>query len=606
MTDGCYATIGPISPAGVPPGPGPLGPAPGPPLLHPPSHSIFGPSVAVAVAVAPSIAPATASTSTTTMATMATTAAPASAPAPAPATAPPAPPAPPSSSYSASSGPCSSVSAAAAPGSCSTDRNNIKFCNTTSVISSPRCNTASSSCSSSPRSSLSSTSSLSLSLPLSSSSSSLSSFSPCSSVSPDDPPPHLPSTLLRSPFSPPIHYHHSPSPLASSTPLPPDCTDVDMDADMSHSAILLNHSHGARCLWAGCHAHLATVVDLWTHLIELHVPVQNSVPILCEWDSCWTQHMHSEQLLWHLRLNHHLVPSSVPQQPSLFMEMNYSPPVSSPLHFPAHSSAPMRLPVPTPASLPPMGSPTSNGAISAGLGQPGPSFWDTTSSEPLQYIIKQEESYSLTLDQERMLRQEQHHPCLWQGCRLSFPNFETLTSHLSEEHIGMGKSEYICEWANCDRQGRGFGQRQKAMRHIQTHTGDKPFQCQVCQKRFSEANIMAQHMRTHTGEKPFKCTEPGCGRQFSISGALTIHRRVHTGEKPFKCKFDGCDKWFAESSNLTKHLRVHTGERPFQCPYVGCDKRFSRPDQVTRHKKTHLTDNERMAMMKAERGLHSR
>ncbi|KAG0367180.1 hypothetical protein BGZ54_004295, partial [Gamsiella multidivaricata] len=95
-----------------------------------------------------------------------------------------------------------------------------------------------------------------------------------------------------------------------------------------------------------------------------------------------------------------------------------------------------------------MGSPTSNGAISAGLGQPGPSFWDTTSSEPLQYIIKQEESYSLTLDQERMLRQEQHHPCLWQGCRLSFPNFETLTSHLSEEHIGMGKSEYICEWAN--------------------------------------------------------------------------------------------------------------------------------------------------------------
>ncbi|KAF9586332.1 zinc-finger protein [Lunasporangiospora selenospora] len=185
--------------------------------------------------------------------------------------------------------------------------------------------------------------------------------------------------------------------------------------------------------------------------------------------------------------------------------------------------------------------------------------------------------------------QEGYHPCHWRDCKLIFHDFEGLTSHLSEEHIGMGKSEYICEWIGCERRGRGFAQRQKAMRHIQTHTGDRPFQCPVCQKRFSEANIMQQHMRTHTGEKPFKCTEPGCGREFSISGALTIHRRVHTGEKPFKCKFEGCDKWFAESSNLTKHLRVHTGERPFVCPVKGCSKRFSRPDQVTRHKRIHMT-----------------
>ncbi|KAG0324443.1 zinc-finger protein, partial [Podila horticola] len=161
------------------------------------------------------------------------------------------------------------------------------------------------------------------------------------------------------------------------------------------------------------------------------------------------------------------------------------------------------------------------------------------------------------------------HACHWRGCSETFPSFSTLTNHLSEVHIETGKSEYICDWVGCDRRGRGFGQRQKAMRHIQTHTGDKPFQCSECSKRFSEANIMAQHMRTHTGEKPFKCPEPGCGRQFSISGALTIHKRVHTGEKPFKCRFEGCNKWFAESSNLTKHLRIHTGEKPFLCPYLG-------------------------------------
>ncbi|KFH65839.1 hypothetical protein MVEG_07942 [Podila verticillata NRRL 6337] len=184
------------------------------------------------------------------------------------------------------------------------------------------------------------------------------------------------------------------------------------------------------------------------------------------------------------------------------------------------------------------------------------------------------------------------HACHWRGCSETFPSFSTLTNHLSEVHIETGKSEYICDWLGCDRRGRGFGQRQKAMRHIQTHTGDKPFQCSECAKRFSEANIMAQHMRTHTGEKPFKCPEPGCGRQFSISGALTIHKRVHTGEKPFKCRFEGCNKWFAESSNLTKHLRIHTGEKPFLCPYVGCGRLFSRPDQVTRHKRSHMLEGD--------------
>ncbi|KAF0345090.1 putative Krueppel protein [Gigaspora margarita] len=188
---------------------------------------------------------------------------------------------------------------------------------------------------------------------------------------------------------------------------------------------------------------------------------------------------------------------------------------------------------------------------------------------------------------DHLAARDLQHGCKWQGCHLRFETYEELTGHVSEGHIGCGRSQYVCYWERCDRNGRPFSQRQKVMRHIQTHTGDKPYQCTICKKRFSEANIMTQHMRTHTGERPFKCPQPNCGREFSISGALTIHLRVHTGEKPFKCKHEGCVKRFAESSNLTKHMRVHTGERPFQCPVVTCQKKFSRPDQVTRHRKTH-------------------
>ncbi|KAI9023552.1 hypothetical protein CLU79DRAFT_701387 [Phycomyces nitens] len=146
------------------------------------------------------------------------------------------------------------------------------------------------------------------------------------------------------------------------------------------------------------------------------------------------------------------------------------------------------------------------------------------------------------------------HYCRWLNCRDRFETFDELTGHLSDTHVGSGRSEYICRWEKCDREGKVFSQRQKVIRHIQTHTGDKPYQCSMCKKRFSEANIITQHLRTHTGEKPYKCPEKGCEKQFSISGALTIHRRVHSGEKPFACKYQGCEKKFSESSNLTKHV----------------------------------------------------
>ncbi|KAJ1920651.1 zinc-finger protein [Mycoemilia scoparia] len=179
------------------------------------------------------------------------------------------------------------------------------------------------------------------------------------------------------------------------------------------------------------------------------------------------------------------------------------------------------------------------------------------------------------------------HRCHWKQCHEEYDHIDGLTNHLSTTHVGSGRHEYVCEWEGCERNGKPFTQRQRAMRHIQTHTGDKPFSCDTCKKKFSEAHIMQQHMRTHTGEKPYKCTENGCEKEFAVSSALTIHLRTHTGERPYQCRHTGCTKRFAESSNLTKHMRVHTGERPFKCPDVACGKTFSRPDQVTRHQRMH-------------------
>ncbi|KAI1796620.1 hypothetical protein LXA43DRAFT_986334 [Ganoderma leucocontextum] len=178
------------------------------------------------------------------------------------------------------------------------------------------------------------------------------------------------------------------------------------------------------------------------------------------------------------------------------------------------------------------------------------------------------------------------HVCRWTGCGQTFVSCDALTEHIGSAHIGSGRAHYDCFWEGCARNGdNGFASKQKISRHMQSHTGHRPFQCSVCGQNFSEAATLAQHMRRHTQEKPYACDFPGCGKAFAIAGALTIHKRTHNGSKPFKCTY--CDRAFSESSNLSKHLRTHTGARPYSCTEPGCNKSFARPDQLARHMNVH-------------------
>nr|XP_033206407.1 zinc finger protein 91-like isoform X1 [Bombus vancouverensis nearcticus] len=107
--------------------------------------------------------------------------------------------------------------------------------------------------------------------------------------------------------------------------------------------------------------------------------------------------------------------------------------------------------------------------------------------------------------------------------------------------------------------------------------------CKYCPKTFRKPSDLIRHVRTHTGERPYKCDY--CSKSFAVKCTLDSHTKVHTGKKTFRCHV--CNSLFATKGSLKVHMRLHTGSKPFRCPI--CDSRF----RTSGHRKVHLLKHAR-------------
>lgn len=106
---------------------------------------------------------------------------------------------------------------------------------------------------------------------------------------------------------------------------------------------------------------------------------------------------------------------------------------------------------------------------------------------------------------------------------------------------------------HCKICSKSFDKKINLSQHFSQHHQAKKT-CTTCVKEFASSTSYRRHMKAvHEQIRNFHCPHPNCGKSFNAKAVLENHVNSHTGEKPFACNL--CPFRSGDRSTVGKHKK---------------------------------------------------
>lgn len=160
---------------------------------------------------------------------------------------------------------------------------------------------------------------------------------------------------------------------------------------------------------------------------------------------------------------------------------------------------------------------------------------------------------------------------------LNVPNLSVINNIEIDLDMGLKLLEDELKCPYCQKE---YKTKKLLTYHIMSHTNDKKWSCDICQKRFKHRYEVAVHKRTHL-EPSFECEI--CSKKFTQNSHLTTHKKRHFSDYTEYCT--PCKRGFYSRSQYKNHINVAHKQIWHICEICGC--KLSTKSALKDHMATH-------------------